>query len=131
MCAVLSSGIPDYLKSSLSNYFAVVSADDLVRDKTLLSKYVNVVSSDIGSDPGISEETASSIKEALIEYRTKTYKWNRIKAYEVFKNASCDRISKYAPTNIDDLRSLRCLDEAQLELYGGDIVAIVSRILND
>ena len=70
------------------------------------------------------------IKEALISYRTKTYKLNRIKAYEVFKNVSCDRIAKFAPTSLEDLKALRCLDEAQITLYGQDIIEIVKQVLN-
>lgn len=128
-CAVFVSGIPEHLKNKLDNCFADVSAEDINRDKILLSKYVNVVSSDLGTEPGLSEEIVSSLKEALVEYRTKTYKSHRIRAYEVFKNASCDRIAKYAPTTLDDLRSLKCLDEAQLELYGDDIVDIVAKII--
>ena len=63
-------------------------------------------------------------------YRTKTYKKNRKKAYEVFKNAACKRIARYAPTTIDDLMSLRCLDEVQLEAYGEDIISIIVDCMN-
>ena len=75
-------------------------------------------------------DAVEEIKEALISYRTKTYKLNRIKAYEVFKNVSCDRIAKFAPTSLEDLKALRCLDEAQITLYGQDIIEIVKQVLN-
>lgn len=49
---------------------------------------------------------------------------------QVFKNVSCDRIAKFAPTSLEDLKALRCLDEAQITLYGQDIIEIVSQVLN-
>ena len=54
---------------------------------------------------------------------------NRVKAYEVFRNVSCDRIAKFAPTTIEDLQALRCLDEAQITLYGQDIIDIVRQFV--
>lgn len=51
-------------------------------------------------------------------------------ATQVFKNVSCDRIAKFAPTSLEDLKALRCLDEAQITLYGQDIIEIVSQVLN-
>ena len=56
-------------------------------------------------------------------------KERRIKAYEVFRNLSCERIAKFAPTTVDDLKKLRCLDEIQIKRYGEDIVAIISEIV--
>lgn len=92
--------------------------------------YRNVVYVDSATESDIPETVSASIKEALVAYRTKTYKLNRIKAYEVFKNASCDRIAKFAPTTLEELKALRCLDEAQLALYGQDIIEIVQKALN-
>ncbi|OQC00475.1 MAG: AIPR protein [Firmicutes bacterium ADurb.Bin099] len=131
VCAVFASGIPEYLKSSFNRYLADVSKDDIERDKVLLFKYVNIISSDFGPTPGLSKEVVSSIKKALIDYRTKIYKLRRIKMYEVFNNTVCDRISNYAPTNMDALQNLKCLDETQLNLYGKDIVVIVNKVLNE
>ena len=85
---------------------------------------------DAASESDIPESVSAEIKESLVAYRTKTYKLNRIKAYEVFKNVSCDRIAKFAPTTLEDLKALRCLDEAQLTLYGQDIIDIIQQILN-
>ncbi len=129
ICMACSSGIPAQIKKQLDVILYNASNEDICRDNKLLSKYVNVVCSDIGIEPDLPVETVSKIKEALIEYRTITYKEHRIKAYEVFKNAACDRIAKYAPNNIDDLRDLRCLDEVQMENYGEFIVSIVKRVL--
>lgn len=93
-------------------------------------KNVNVVYVDAASESNIPENVSEEIKEALVSYRTKTYKLNRIKAYEVFKNVSCDRIAKFAPTSLEELKALRCLDEAQITLYGQDIIEIVKQVLN-
>ena len=131
VCAVCMSGFPERIKTRLDGFFVKASEEELKKDKTLLSQYINVVSSSIGSDPGLSNDVVADIKEALQAYRTKTYKRRRIKAYEVFKNVACDRISQYAPTNIDDLRSLKCLSEYQLEMFGEDIVDVVSNVVNN
>jgi len=97
---------------------------------SLLNKYVNVLYVGGDAESSIPDDIVATIKEALISYRTKTYKIHRIKAYEVFRNVSSDRIAKFAPCTIDDLRDLRCLDEAQLTLYGQDIVDIVQKVMN-
>ena len=125
------NGIPDEDMKYLSEVFYDPSKEELQRDNDLLGKYVNVVYVDINAESSIPEETSSAIKEALVEYRTKTYKLNHIKAYEVFKNVAADRIAKFAPDTIEELAELRCLDEAQINLYGEDIVGIVKRILNE
>lgn len=88
---------------------------------------MNVVYVDAPSKSSIPESVSANIKDALVAYRIKTYKLNRIKAYEVFKNASCEGIAKFAPTTLEDLKALRCLDEAQLTLYGQDIIDIVKQ----
>ena len=105
------------------------SDEDILRNQELLEKYVNVVYVDALSESSIPESVSANIKDALVAYRTKTYKLNRIKAYEVFKNASCERIAKFAPTTLEDLKALRCLDEAQLTLYGQDIIDIVKQFV--
>ena len=114
----------------LSNVLFNASNDDLDRDTELLNKYVNVVFTDIDQENNVSEEVAEEIKEALVAYRTRTYKTNHIKAYDVFRNASCDRIAHAAPQTLEDLKELRCLDEVQYNLYGQDIVDIVLQIIN-
>ena len=131
MCAVIANGIPDHIRCRLDDVFYAASTDDLDRDRELLSKYVNVVSGEIAFDSDLSEEVISEIKEELTSYRTRTFKLHRIKAYEVFKNEARDRIAKAAPINVDDLRTLKCLDEAQLELYGEDIVGVVNKVLSN
>ena len=123
-------GIPTADRVFLASVLYESSGEDKLRNRALLEKYVNVVYVDAATESDIPENISAEIKEALITYRTKTYKLNRIKAYEVFKNASCDRIAKYAPTTIEDLKALRCLDEAQLTLYGQDIIDIVQQTLN-
>ena len=123
-------GIPANDLALLGSILYTASEEDISRNEALLEKYVNVVYVDAASESDIPESVSAEIKESLVAYRTKTYKLNRIKAYEVFKNVSCDRIAKFAPTTLEDLKALRCLDEAQLTLYGQDIIDIIQQILN-
>ena len=120
-------GIPADDVSFLNAILYTASEEDILRNESLLEKYVNVVYTDATAESDIPESVSAVIKEALVAYRTKTYKLNRLKAYEVFRNVSCDRIAKFAPTTLEDLKALRCLDEAQLTLYGPDIVDIVKQ----
>ena len=106
------------------------SEAELAADADLLKKYVNVVFVDLNAESSVPDEKVEQIKEALVNYRTKTYKLHRVKAYEVFKNAACERIAKFAPGTVEELGELRCLDAAQLKLYGEDIVDIVNSIIN-
>ena len=122
-------GIPADDMVFLGSVLYQASDEDILRDEALLEKYVNVVYVDAVSESSVPEDVSANIKDALIAYRTKTYKLNRIKAYEVFKNVSCERIAKFAPTTLEDLKALRCLDEAQLTLYGQDIIGIVKQFI--
>lgn len=122
-------GIPADDKDFLGSILYQTSDEDILRNKELLEKYVNVIYVDDLSTSPVPENVSADIKDALVAYRTKTYKLNHIKAYEVFKNISCDRIAKFAPTTMEDLKALRCLDEAQLTLYGQDIIDIVKQYI--
>ena len=121
------SGFGSADEAFFDEVFYKPSEEELLRNSKLLEKYVNVVTGNIPTTSDIPEAVSEQIKEELIAYRTKTYKLNRIKAYEVFLNASCTRIAKFAPTTIEDLKDLRCLNEAQLTLYGEDIVNVVKK----
>ena len=123
------SGIPEEDMQFLSEILYHATDTELERDSKLLEKYVNVISNDLMIDTGVSEEISELIKEELIAYRTRTYKLHRIKAYEVFKNVACERIAKYAPQSLEELKSLRCLDEAQIILSGDDIINIVKKFV--
>lgn len=125
------NGIPEKDKEWLSAILFEAKEEDIKRDEQLLEKYVNVVDTGFGLDRDVPTEVYERIKDLLISYRTKTYKLNRIKAYEVFKNISCERIAKCAPCSIEELKELRCLDEAQLTLYGEDIVDIVKHVVQE
>ncbi len=121
-------GIPEQDLEFLNGILYNPSEAETRRDSELLEKYVNVVFADVDAESDVPEETVAVLKEALTDYRTKTYKMHRIKPYEVFKNLSRDRIAKFAPKTVEDLRELRCLDEAQLKLYGEEIIDIVKNV---
>ena len=124
------NGIPAHDLEFLGKILFRPSANDTQRDVDLLEKYVNVVFADLDAESSVPEETVSVLKDALTDYRTKTFKLHRVKPYEVFKNLSRDRIAKFAPRTLEELRDLRCLDEAQLTLYGEEIVEVINGVLN-
>lgn len=125
------NGISQLDKEFLDTIFYQASDEEIARDNILLDKYVNVIYIDLNTESKIAEEKVAEIKELLVEYRTKMYKLHRVKAYEVFKNVSADRIAKFAPQTIEELTALRCLDEAQIILYGNDIVDIVKKVVQE
>ena len=124
------NGIPQEEYEFFRDIFYAATEDEIKHDNDLLEKYVNVVFVDANAESNVPEEKVAEIKEALIDYRTKTFKLKRIKAYEVFKNVSADRIAKFAPETVEELTGLRCLDEAQIKSYGEDIVRIVKNIMH-
>lgn len=115
----------------LESIFYPATEEDLNRDKVLLQKYVNVISAEVAGESDVPANITAKIKEELIAYRTKICKINRVKAYEVFRNLSCDRIAKFAPKTIEVLINLRCLDESQINQYGSDIITIVNDVMNE
>lgn len=124
------AGVPTADLELFNAMFYTASAEERQRNEVLLEKYVNVVYVDAATNSGIPDNISAQIKEDLVAFRTKTFKLNRIKAYEVFRNISCDRIAKFAPCTLEDLKALRCLDEAQFALYGNDIVNIVKQYVS-
>lgn len=115
----------------LESIFYHATEEDLNRDKVLLQKYVNVISAEVAGESDVPANITAKIKEELIAYRTKICKINRVKAYEVFRNLSCDRIAKFAPKTIEVLINLRCLNESQINQYGSDIITIVNDVMNE
>ena len=115
----------------LESIFYPATEEDLNRDKVLLQKYVNVISAEVAGESDVPANITAKIKEELIAYRTKICKINRVKAYEVFRNLSCDRIAKFAPKTIEVLINLRCLNESQINQYGSDIITIVNDVMNE
>lgn len=90
---------------------------------------MNVISAEMNGSSDVPEELIIKLKDELIIYRTNICKEKHIKAYEVFRNLSCDRIAKFAPTTIAELKKLRCLDENQINRYGEDIISIVLDVI--
>ena len=127
---IFGNGIPSQDLTFLDGILFQPSDADVKRDSDLLEKYVNVVFADMDAESSVPEETVAVLKDALTDYRTKSYKLHRVKPYEVFKNLSRDRIAKFAPRSIEELQNLRCLDEAQLTLYGEEIIAVVNEVLS-
>lgn len=123
------NGITGADKIFFDSIFYSASEDDLNRDRHLLQKYVNVIYAEINASSDVPEAVTAKIRDELIDYRIKTCKDKHIKAYEVFRNLSCDRIAKFAPTTMEELKNLRCLDESQIKRYGEAILAIVSDII--
>lgn len=113
----------------LETVFYQATESDIERDRNLLQKYVNVISSQMNMESIVPEDIIAKIKDSLIDYRTKICREKKVKAYEVFRNISCERIAKFAPRDIESLKSLRCLDEAQVLRHGADIVNIVETIM--
>lgn len=126
ICYEFKNGIGEEDLEFLNRILYKASSIDLKNNDDLLEKYVNLISDTLNRTPIASEEVIEKIKDELIKYRTKTYKIKRMKAYEVFKNKSAEIISKYAPTSIESLKELKCLDEAQFDMFGKDIVDIVN-----
>lgn len=124
------NGITGADKVFLDSIFYPASYDDLERDRVLLQRYVNVIFADINVSSDVPDAVATRIKDELIAFRTKICKEKRVKAYEVFRNLSCDRIAKFAPMTIEELENLRCLDETQIKCYGNSIIQIIVDIQN-
>ena len=72
-------GIPADDMAFLGGILYQASGEDISRNQELLKKYVNVVYVDAPSQSSIPESVSANIKDALVAYRTKTYKLNRIK----------------------------------------------------
>lgn len=123
------NGINGADKVFLDSVFYAATEEDIKRDTCLLQKYVNVISAEMNAETNVPKEVAEKIKDALIAYRTEICKKKRVKAYEVFRNISCERIAKFAPMDFDELKALRCLDENQIKTYGGDVIEIVTEIM--
>jgi hypothetical protein len=67
--------------------------------------------------------------EELKEYRKKIWyeSRKRVKPYEVFTNKQMKDIIDTKPTSIDELSEINKISQEQLDKYGEDIIAIVSK----
>ena len=76
------------------------------------------------------ENKDNSLVEALIEFRSQTFKKLHIKAYNVYNNQELENISKLCPKSIDDLNYMDIFKynkEEKIEKFGQDIIDIVKK----
>ncbi len=113
------------LKSLVFN----VSPEDLELNKKLLELYYVDSAATI-----ISYEELDIDEKELFDmfkvYRTVTYKYNKIKAYEVYRDKDIILFIKKKPASLIELSDLNCLTIKQLEDYGNDIIAIINGTFN-
>lgn len=124
------NGISEADREFLNKYLYDASQVELDRDRALLDKYVNVLTADMNEVSNIPDKIKDAIKDDLIDYRSKVCKITKQKPFEIFRNISCERIAKFAPKTIEELKQLRCLDELQLDTHGKNIIGIVNENLD-
>jgi len=127
----------DEFENNKANYESIINSvvylrndEEVKYDEQLLKKYRNPLVAELKDRQELPEETYELLYDKLKEFRTKTFRRNHIKAYEICKDNALKLMAKYGPTNIDELISLRCMDEYQIEKYGEDFVEIINNILS-
>lgn len=100
-------------------------------DRNLLNEFSNVLVAEINIQKAqlVGEIEAESIREKLIEFRSRKCREEKKKAFEIFTSIAADRISKYAPVSLDELKILKCLNADQRQEYGLEIVAIIKETM--
>lgn len=88
------------------------------------------ISLDLPKDNEILTVLEANIDESLYEmlkiFRTKVASEKQIPAYCVFDNKTLERIAHEKPLNSDDLIKIKGIGMSKLELYGEEIIKIVS-----
>lgn len=103
---------------------------EIDEDNQLLDLYKNLLSTELKYKTKLARDITEELKEELTNYRTKTYKANHIKAYEIFKNKSRDIIAMYGASTIEELKDLNCLDAQQIKEYGVEILKVIQKVMS-
>lgn len=124
-----ANGISEREMEILDSIFYQPTDEEKLRDAAMLSKYVNVTDASGKNADNVNEELRGRIEEALQNYRTRKHKALKKKPFEIYNNATRDRIAANAPKNLSELQELKCLSEEQMAAFGKDIVEIVKKAI--
>lgn len=113
----------------IKNLFHTVNDAEKEKNNDLLKEYfieynnINISYDELDIDE-------KEIFDKFKSYRTTTYKFKKIKAYDVFRDKDIIAFIKKKPKSIVELSDLNCLKNKQLEDYGEDIIAILNGTFN-
>lgn len=111
------------------NLFSNISQEQLEENKKIFDDYyIQTETPSLTFDDLSIEE--KELYDKLKKYRTVTYNFKKIKAYDVFKNDSMIIMIKNMPKTISQLVDLNCLTEKQLMDYGEDILSVINGSFN-
>ena len=74
------------------------------------------------------ENKAELLKEELKDFRRVTSKEKNIPAYYIFNNDELEKLVKYRPKNITELKNLKILSDIKIKIYGSKIVGIINNV---
>jgi ATP-dependent DNA helicase PIF1 len=124
--------IPDDLMSTTTNNSIIISNNDRNNNTTTDDNNDNDTQTKQDSSTAQIIKTQNKkinktqLKEDLKQYRMQQANYNKKPAYTIFTNAALDGIYKSMPTTRDELLDVKGIGPMKADLYGDDILAIVS-----
>ena len=125
--------ITDELRDIFDRIFYSPTKDEYEMDKLLLIDFSNVLTAEFYLQPihSVDANQEEKIRERLMDFRSRKCREEKKKAFEVFSSIAADRISKYAPLSLEELKQLRCLNGEQQKSYGIEITAIINEVMGN
>ena len=110
----------------MNNYNEIIDRDYEQELRKWLQNSISLENSINKIDDSCKDNIAELLKEELKDFRRVTSTEKNIPAYYIFNNDELEKLVKYKPKNIVELKNLKILSDIKIKIHGQKIVEIIN-----
>ena len=111
----------------MNNYNEIIDRDYEQELRKWLQNSISLENSLNKIDDSCKDNIAELLKEELKDFRRVTSTEKNIPAYYIFNNDELEKLVKYKPKNIVELKNLKILSDIKIKVHGKKIVEIINK----
>lgn len=112
----------------MNNYNEIIDRDYEQELRKWLQNSISLENSLNKIDDSCKDNIAELLKEELKDFRRVTSTEKNIPAYYIFNNDELEKLVKYRPKNITELKNLKILSDIKIKIHGQKIVEIINNV---
>ena len=110
----------------MNNYNEIIDRDYEQELRKWLQNSISLENSLNKIADSCKENREKILKKELKDFRRETSKEKNIPAYYIFNNDELEKLVKYRPKNITELKNLKILSDIKIKIHGQKIVEIIN-----
>ena len=114
----------------MSNYNVIIDRDYEQELRDWLKNNISLENSLNKIVDSCKENREELLKKELKDFRRITSREKNIPAYYIFNNDELEKLVKYKPKNIIELKNLKILSDIKIKVHGQKIVEIINNVKN-